>query len=87
MACNCATNEQIKELYRRYGNKEERRKLSTSQKIKYYAQYTGIVLVMIPIVPVLFLYVLYKAICDDNHRISLKNFFGINRTVVLNGQQ
>ena len=87
MACNCATNKQINELYRRYGNKEERSKFTASQKIAYYAQRAAIVLAMVPIVPFLFLYVLYKGICDDEHKISLKKFFGINRTVVLNGNK
>ena len=79
MACNCATNEQIKELYRRYGDKKNANNVPTGQKIKNAVAYTGVVLAMIPIVPILFLYVLYKALCDDDHRISLTRFFRLDK--------
>lgn len=79
MACNCATSEQIKELYRRYGDKKDKSKVSFAQKVKNAVMYTGVAIAMIFITPFLFLYVLYKAICDDDHRISLTKFFRLDK--------
>lgn len=80
MACNCATSEQINELYRRYGSKRDKKeKKNFKQRLKDIAMYTGVVIVLIPIVPCLFLYVLYKALCDDDHRISLTKFFRLDK--------
>ena len=41
--------------------------------------YVGVGLLMIPITPCLFLYVLYKALCDDDHKISLTKFFRLDK--------
>lgn len=84
MACNCATTQQINELYRRYGERkaENRRKRTFWQWVKYIIMYTGVVIAMIPIAPALFLYVLYKAFCDDDKKISLKKFFRLGKNNV-----
>ena len=78
MACNCATSEQINELYRRYGEKKKE-KAPFGQRVKKVVMYVGVVLALIPIVPCLFLYVLYKRLCDDDHSISLTKFFGLKK--------
>jgi len=87
MACNCATSEQIKELYARYGDKKNVKNLSFSQKLKYYAQYALVYIIMIPIVPLLALYVIYKGLFDDDHKISVRKFFNIKQNVVFNAEQ
>ena len=87
MACNCATSKQINELYRKYGSKTDKKNLTIKEKIKYYAMRTVVVIMLIPIVPVLILYVLYKGIADDDHKISLRKFFNLNKPVVLNEQK
>ncbi len=80
MACNCATSEQINELYRKYGDRKAKlRKGSLWDRAKNIAMYAGVVLVLIPIVPILFLYVLYKGLFDDDHRISLTKFFRLDK--------
>lgn len=78
MACNCATSKQIDELYKKYGEKR-RQKLTFKQRVRNIFMYTGVVIAMIPIVPCLFLYVLYKRLCDDNHNISLTKFFRLDK--------
>lgn len=87
MACNCASSEQIKELYARYGDKRDIKKLSFAGKVKYYAQYTGVAIVMVMLFPVLFLYVLYKGAFDDDHKISFRKFFNIKNSVVIDAEQ
>lgn len=84
MACNCASNEQIKELYRRYGEKKSAPR-TTKQKIKYALQYTGVAIAMVFVVPFLILYVLYKGLMDDNHQISLTKFFRLDKLKTQNG--
>lgn len=80
MACNCATSEQINELYRKYGSKRDRNtKVGFKQRVKDAVIYTGVAIVLIPIAPCLFLYVLYKALFDDDHKISLTKFFRLDR--------
>lgn len=85
MACNCATTEQINALYKKYGEKKgEKKKLTFKQKVKNAAMYAGVVLALIPIIPMLFLYVLYKGVFDDDHKISLTKFFRLNKKVQTN---
>jgi hypothetical protein len=80
MACNCATSEQIDELYRRYGNgRKDAKKIGARQRIKNTVMYTGVVIALIPIVPCLFLYVVYKGFFDDDHKISLTKFFRLDK--------
>ncbi len=82
MACNCATKEQINELYRRYGRRKDGdRKLTPKEKVKNAVVYAGIVLALIPILPVLFLFVLYKALISKDHRISMTKFFRLDKKV------
>ena len=82
MACNCATQEQINELYKRYGRGRKKSNLTFKEKAKNVVVYAGVVIAMIPVVPCLFLYVLYKAVCDDDKRISLTKFFRLDRKKV-----
>ena len=77
MACNCASSEQIKELYKKYGDNRDVKKMTVSERIKYYAQYAGVYAVMILLIPFIFLYVLYKGAFDDDHKISFKKFFNL----------
>lgn len=80
MACNCATKEQIDELYRRYGRKKDGdRKLTPKEKAKNALVYAGLVLALIPIAPLLFLFVLYKTFISKDHRISMVKFFRLDK--------
>ena len=87
MACNCASSEQIKELYARYGDKREVKKLPFSGKVKYYAQYTGVAIAMVVLFPLIVLYVVYKGAFDDDRKISFRKFFNIKDSVVVNAEQ
>lgn len=86
MACNCATSEQIDELYKKYGERRKSTNKNTKQKIKDAVMYAGVAVAMVPIIPVLVLYVFYKAFCDDDHRISLTKFFRLDKKVGYAGQ-
>ena len=77
MGCNCTTTEQINELYRRYGEKRAARK---PKKIKAFLRKAALVICLIPVVPILVLYVFYKAFCDDDNKISVRNFFKLKNT-------
>ena len=76
MACNCATGRQLDELFRKYGDKSDIRKMPPKERGKYLLKKTGAALMMIVITPLLFFYVLYKSGSKDN-RISLKRFFDL----------
>jgi len=78
MACNCATTEQLNELYRKYGEKRAEKK-SFSDSAKNILYKIGIVLCLIPATPLLFIYVFYKAWGTDNHRINVMKFLRIKR--------
>ena len=87
MAWNCATTEQINQLYEKYGDRRKVSKLPFKGKLKYYAQYTAMALVMIVILPFLVLYVFYKGVCDDDKKISIKKLFNLKNNVALNVEQ
>ena len=72
MGCNCTTTEQINELYRRFGEKQEKRK---KRSINDFLKKTALILCLILIIPFLVLFVFYKAFCDDDNRISIRKFF------------
>lgn len=80
MACNCATKEQIDELYRKFGEKKETSKKETFKfKLKKTISTIGIIICCILITPFIFLYVFYKAFGDDDHRISVTKFFNLKK--------
>ena len=76
MACNCATSEQINELYRTYGEKvDEKLAGSFWQRVKNAVRKFFVYLCLIPITPVIVVYVLYKAFGDDDKKISIRKLF------------
>lgn len=83
MACNCATKEQIDALYKKYGERNKVNKTDTFKvKAKKIAVTIGVGICMIPIFPVLLLFVIYKAFFDDDKRISMAKFFRLNKDKV-----
>ena len=87
MACNCASSEQIKSLYTKYGDKRDKKKLTTEEKVKYYIQYACVSVTMLIILPFLLLYVFYKGLFDDNKKISIKKLFNLKTNLVINAEQ
>ena len=89
MACNCATDEQIKELYRRYGERRKPKKTdSFKARAKYYLYTAGVYVCMVPIAPLLVLYVLYKALYTDDKKIDVVKFFRLDKKKKIDvGQQ
>lgn len=77
MACNCATTEQINKIYKKYGEKRDKG-LTFKEKVKNALMYSGVAIAMVFIFPFLFLYVVYKGVFDDDHKISLTKFFRLN---------
>ena len=80
MACNCATKEQIDALYKKYGEKRRINKSDTFKaKAKKIATTVGVGICMIPILPALVLFVIYKGFFDDDKRISVTKFFRLDK--------
>lgn len=83
MACNCATKEQIDELYKKFGEKKNvTKKEGFKFKVKKILTNIGIVLCCIVLTPLIVIYVLYKAFGDDNHKISVTKFFNLKNIQV-----
>lgn len=74
MACNCATTEQINELYRQFGEKQEKLKKFS---FKALMRKIAVILCIIPLLPFMILYVYYKAFCSDDNKISIVKFFNL----------
>lgn len=81
MACNCATQEQIDQLYKKYGEKKSENSGSFKIKFKTLIQKVGVAICLVLITPFLVVYVFYKAFDDDN-RISVKKFFKLKETKI-----
>lgn len=88
MSCNCTTNEQLKELYKRFGEKaEENKGKGIKYKIKRLFEKTGIFICLLVITPILFLYVLFTALFSKEKKISLRKFFRLKGNMQYVGQQ
>lgn len=74
MACNCATTQQIEELYKKYGEKRE-----TQKKFSFKNAFMklGVGACLIVLTPLIVLYVLYKVWGSDNHKIDVRKFFNM----------
>ena len=80
MSCNCASSEQIKELYRRYGERAKLRKEDGFKpNFKKVAYHVGAYAVLIVLFPFLLLYVLYKGLFSPDKKISLRKFFRLDK--------
>lgn len=79
MACNCATQEQLDELYRKFGTPvKPRGTQKVSFWVKYYVNNILTALSMLFITPFLFIYVGAVSLFGGG-KISLTKFFGIKR--------
>ena len=75
MACNCATDEMLQELYKRYGEKQKASKPKAfKHKVKYYLTNFGVAVCMIPMSVYVLFYILYKTFVKKE-KISLAEFF------------
>lgn len=86
MACNCATQEQLNELYRKYGQKvEPGAKETWNFRVKKF--FTNILLytVMCFIAPMLFCYVIGKGLFSKEKKISLRKFFHLKKDEEISG--
>lgn len=76
MGCNCASQEQIKKLHELYGEKLNPTTPTTLKfKLNKFLTNIGVYIAMIPIVPILIGYVLYKHFKNDK-KISLRKVIG-----------
>lgn len=77
MACNCATEEQIKELYRQFGVKSAKPKNMTfPKKVLFYIKKVAMAIILTLIAPLLFIYVFYVGFFGSG-KISFTKFFGL----------
>ena len=74
MGCNCATTEQINELYRKFGEKQKNRKgFSLKLFLKKSLTYLCVALAT----PFIVLFVIGKAAFSKDKRISVQKFFNL----------
>lgn len=75
MACNCVTNQQLEELYKRFGHKIQPSGQETwSFRIRNFFVTLGVYASMLFIAPLLFIYAAYVNLFGDR-KISLRKFF------------
>lgn len=78
MSCNCVANEQLKELYKKFG---EKRDTTEAEEIKFsvkrFLEKIAVAISTILLFPIIFCYVLFKGIFSKNRKISLSKFFNL----------
>ena len=85
MACNCATQEQLNELYKKYGRKVEPDARTTwGFRIKKFVNDFFLNITMVIIVTYIFCYVMGKGLFTKEKKISLKKFFRLDNNNRLN---
>lgn len=80
MGCNCATQEQLKELYDKYGA-EKNKKVGGKIGFRRKVQKVAVFLTMIVVTPFLLIYVFTRAF-DDDKRIDIQKFFRLKNNVI-----
>lgn len=75
MACNCATTEQLNELYRRYGEKrsKEEKESKTYWLKRHAAMAAGILFI-----PAIIVFVIIKGAFTKNNKINVPKLFRLN---------
>lgn len=75
MACNCASKEQIEELFKIYGQKKNTPKGDiTWFRIKKILMELGVKVCLVLLAPFMFMYIVYKFF-SKNNKISIKSLF------------
>ena len=77
MACACKVNKELDYLHKKYGNKiPVSKKTEISFRFKEGMKKFGITLLLIPVIPLMVFYVLYKSF-SKNKTISITKTLGI----------
>ena len=85
MACNCATQEQLNELYKRYGREVDPDvKTTLGFRVRKFINNIFLYLLLIVVVPIIFCYVLGKGLFTKDKQISLKKFFRLDNNDKMN---
>lgn len=80
MACNCATQEQLNNLYKKYGNKVKPDTPTTVlHKVRNFITQLGVGITLVLISPFLLMYIFYKGVFDKEHKISVTQFFRLKK--------
>lgn len=74
MGCNCATTEQINELYRKFGEKQKNRK---DFSLKLFLKKSLTYLCAALATPFIVLFVIGKAMFSTDRKISVRKFFNL----------
>lgn len=82
MACNCASKEQIEELFKIYGQKKDTPKGDiTWFRIKKTLMEFGVKVCLVLLAPIVFMYIVYKFF-SKNNKISIATLFNLkNRNI------
>lgn len=74
MGCNCATTKQINELYRRFGEKQNKKK---GFDIVFFTRKTLTYICAALVTPFIALFVIGKAMFSTDRKISVRKFFNL----------
>lgn len=80
MGCNCATTEQINELYRKFGEKQSKKK---GFDIVFFTRKTLTYICAALVTPFIVLFVIGKGMFSKDKRISVKKFFKLKPHSIL----
>lgn len=80
MGCNCATTEQINELYRKFGEKQNSKK---GFSLKLFIRKTLTYICVALIIPFIILFVIGKGMFSKDRRISVQKFFNLKPHSIL----
>lgn len=83
MACNCATNEQLNEIYKKFGTKIRVSKSdSLAFRVKAFMTNTFALTTLITTAPILVFYITFNY-ARGNNKISLADFFGLRKETIV----
>ena len=84
MACACKVNQEIDKIHKYYSvkgksSKDDDNKMSVNKKDAAITAF--IYLLMLPLLPLMFLFVIFHAVLSRDKRISMKKFLGFIHNV------
>lgn len=80
MACACKVNRHIETIYRNYGQNVKKKETHIKYKIKYIMQQILLLLfIIIPLFPIILVYVLFQYYYKDNNKISIVKFLRLKK--------
>lgn len=80
MGCACKVNRHIESIHRNYGENVGHKKSSMRFNAKLFIQKLFLLIfVMIPLCPIILVYVLYQYYYKNNNKISISKFLNLKK--------